>query len=144
MANAVSPADARAYILERLVGETGEPDKVVEAGRKLGKRTVAELDERLNRHFSFPLEFEMGRIEIARMAQALSQSAENHAVTVAASQSSPDALLLDMDGDCVSLLVGAFLGADPDLPLVPIGRPLSEIELASRRSPRRRTVPRPA
>ncbi|HHZ08713.1 MAG TPA: flagellar motor switch protein FliM [Rhizobiales bacterium] len=129
MANAVSPADARAYILERLVGETGEPDKVVEAGRKLGKRTVAELDERLNRHFSFPLEFEMGRIEIARMAQALSQSAENHAVTVAASQSSPDALLLDMDGDCVSLLVGAFLGADPDLPLVPIGRPLSEIEL---------------
>lgn len=129
MASAVSPADARAYILERLVGETGEPDKVVEAGRKLGKRTVAELGERLNQHFSFPLEFEMGRIEIARMAQALSGSAESHAVTAASSESSPDALLLDMDADCVSLLVGAFLGADPDFPLTPILRPLSEIEL---------------
>ena len=129
MASAVSPADARAYILERLVGDTGEPDKVVEAGRKLAKRTVAELGERLNQHLSFPLEFELERIEIARMAQALSQSAESHAVAVAASQSSPDALLLDMDSDCVSLLVGAFLGADPEFPLVPIGRPLSDIEL---------------
>lgn len=129
MAGAVSPADARAYILERLVGDTGEPDKVVEAGRKLGKRTVAELGERLNQHLSFPLEFELERIEIARMAQALAQSAESHAVAVAASQSSPDALLLDMDGDCVSLLVGAFLGADPEFPAVPISRPLSEIEL---------------
>ncbi len=129
MASAVSPADARAYILERLVGDTGEPDKVVEAGRKLGKRTVADLGERLNHHLSFPLEFELERIEIARMSQALSQSGESHAVAVAASQSSPDALLLDMDSDCVSLLVGAFLGADPEFPAVPIGRPLSEIEL---------------
>ncbi|CAG0967241.1 MAG: flagellar motor switch protein FliM [Rhizobiaceae bacterium] len=129
MASAVSPADARAYILERLVGDTGEPDKVVEAGRKLGKRTVAELGERLNQHLSFPLEFALERIEIARMAEALSGSAESHAVSVVASQSSPDALLLDMDGDCVSLLVAAFLGADPEFPLSPIDRPLSEIEL---------------
>lgn len=129
MASAVSPADARAYILERLVGETGEPDKVVEAGRKLGKRTVEGLVERVNQHLSFDLEFELERIEISRMAQALSHNGENHAVAVAASQSSPDALLLDMDSDCVSLLVGAFLGADPEFPLVPIGRPLSEIEL---------------
>lgn len=129
MAGAVSPADARAYILERLVGDTGEPDKVVEAGRKLGKRAVAELGERLNRHLSFPLEFDLGRIEIARMAEALVQSGENHAVAVAASASSPDALLIDMDGDCVSLLIGAFLGADPEFPAVPIGRALTEIEL---------------
>lgn len=129
MAGAVSPADARAYILERLVGDTGEPDKVVEAGRKLGKRTVSGLGENLNQHLSFPLEFELERVEIARMSQALMQSGENHAVAVAASQSSPDALLIDMDGDCVSLLVGAFLGADPEFPAVPIGRALSEIEL---------------
>ncbi len=85
MAGAVSPADARAYILERLVGDTGEPDKVVEAGRKLGKRAVAELGERLNQHLSFPLEFDLERIEISRMAETLVDSGENHAVAVAAS-----------------------------------------------------------
>lgn len=129
MAGAVSPADARAYILERLVGDTGEPDKVVEAGRKLGKRAVAELGERLNQHLSFPLEFDLERIEISRMAETLVDSGENHAVAVAASATSPDALLVDMDSDCVSLLIGAFLGADPEFPAVPIGRALSEIEL---------------
>jgi len=129
MGAAVSPADARAYILERLVGETGEPSKVVEAARKLGKRTVDTLVETLNQHLSFPLEFELARIEMGRMAEALAKSGENHAVAVVASQSSPDALLIDLDGDCASLLVGAFLGADPELPAVPIGRPLSLIEL---------------
>ena len=31
MTSPASPAETRAYIIERLVGETGEPDHVIEA-----------------------------------------------------------------------------------------------------------------
>ena len=33
MASPASPAEMRAYIIERLVGETGEPDRVTDAAR---------------------------------------------------------------------------------------------------------------
>ena len=35
MASPASPAEMRAYIIERLVGETGEPDRVTDAARSL-------------------------------------------------------------------------------------------------------------
>ena len=130
MSSAVSPADARAYILERLVGETGEPDKVTKAAQAVGLRTVEGMADSVNQHLSFPLEFELGAVELARMGDALAKTAENAAVAMASSPNSPDALLLDMDGDGVSLIVGAFLGADPEFPSVPIKRPLTDIEIA--------------
>ena len=40
MSSPASPAEMRAYIIERLVGETGEPDRVIEAARALAERAM--------------------------------------------------------------------------------------------------------
>ena len=40
MSSPASPAEMRAYIIERLVGETGEPDRVIEAARALAERAI--------------------------------------------------------------------------------------------------------
>ena len=53
MSSPASPADMRAYIIERLVGETGEPDRVVEAALH-----DLEEDEREHRIA------ELGRVEV--------------------------------------------------------------------------------
>ena len=37
MSSPASPAQTRSYIVERLVGETGEPDRIIEAARALAE-----------------------------------------------------------------------------------------------------------
>ena len=55
MASPASPAEMRAYIIERLVGETGEPDRVTDAARgaveRRPRRSVggSEADARARR-----------------------------------------------------------------------------------------------
>lgn len=122
-------AETRAYILERLVGDTAEPDRITAAARKFAQRAIGTVIEGVNQLLSNPIELELEAIELGRYAQALSASSENNAVSVVQSAISPDALLLDLDTDTVSLFVGAFLGADPELGPARIDRPLSQIEL---------------
>lgn len=122
-------AETRAYILERLVGDTAEPDRITAAARKFAQRAIGTVMEGVNQLLSTPIELELEAIELGRYAQALSASSENNAVSVVQSAISPDALLLDLDTDTVSLFVGACLGADPELGPARIDRPLSQIEL---------------
>lgn len=122
-------AETRAYILERLVGDTAEPDRITAAARKFAQRAIGAVTEGVNQLLSTPIELELEAIELGRYAQALSASTENNAVSVVQSAISPDALLLDLDTDTVSLFVGACLGADPEFGPARIDRPLSQIEL---------------
>jgi flagellar motor switch protein FliM len=129
MSSAPSPVEAPDYILERLVGETAEPDRITEAARKLGQRTLPAIARNVNQYLCSPIEIEIEAIELGRFAQALAGTGEHNAVIIAPSANSPDALLLDLDIDAIALLVAGFLGADGELPASPIGRPLSKIEM---------------
>lgn len=128
-----SPADMRAYIVERLVGETGEPDHVVEAARSLGQRAVPLLVDALTASFPATFGLELKTVEIARFAEAKPEDPTACALTIASSNSSPDAMVFLLDGSALSVLVCALFGGDPDSPVTPLSRALSptELEIAS-------------
>ncbi|MGQ2958757.1 MAG: FliM/FliN family flagellar motor switch protein [Agrobacterium sp.] len=63
------------------------------------------------------------------MAEARRADVENDALVVAASATSPDALMLIADAGAIALLVSALFGGDPDMPVTPIDRALTSIEL---------------
>jgi flagellar motor switch protein FliM len=128
MPAAASLADVRSDILERLVGETGEPDRITAAARKFALRALGPIAENVNELLSFPLEIELETVDLGRFGKALANTGERNAVVVAPSAVSPDAMLFDLDVDAISLLVSAFLGGDEDLAVVPISRALSRIE----------------
>ena len=50
-------------------------------------------------------------------------------MTIGASDSSPDALMLLIDPDAIAVIVSALFGGDPDLPVAPIARDLSPTEI---------------
>src|SRR5690242_10492342 len=123
-----SPAESRNFIVERLVGETGEPDRVIEAARALAERAVPAVLASLNDALASPVNIDVGNVEIARMAKARPQGPSNHAMTVAPSDSSPDAMMMLIDADAIAIIIDALFGGDPDLPFMPITRSLSPTE----------------
>ena len=129
MSSPASPAETRAYIIERLVGETGEPDHVIEAARAMAERAVPVVLAALNEVLGSPVNIELKNVELARFAGARPEGASNHAMTIAASDSSPDAMMLLMDPDAIAIVVSALFGGDPDLPITPIARDLSPTEI---------------
>ena len=128
MSSPASPAETRAYILERLVGETGEPDHIIDAARALAERAIPAMLAPLNEMLGSPVSAAIRRVELARFAGARPQGEANHAMTIAASDSSPDALMLLIDPDALAIVVSALFGGDLDLPATPIARDLSPIE----------------
>jgi flagellar motor switch protein FliM len=122
-----SPAEMRAYIIERLVGETGEPERVTDAARALIERAVPAIRDGLKQNLALDLALEPAGVELARMADA-KPDGDGHAMTVAASPASPDALVLTMDPDAVALVVSALFGGDPGIAIAPISRDLSPTE----------------
>jgi len=71
---------------------------------------------------------EVSRVELVRFTEAR-PAAENHAMTIGASASSPDALVLTADTEAIALVVSALFGGDPAEPAAPIARALSPLEL---------------
>lgn len=126
---AAEAADPRRFIVERLIGDTGEPDHILKAARSLAMRALPAIRESLNEQVSYPIEIEMDRIELSRMAEARRADVANDALVVASSATSPDALILIADANAISLLVSALFGGDPDMPVSPIERDLTSIEL---------------
>lgn len=133
MASFGTPAETQDYILERLVGATGEPDRVTGAARAVGERAVSTIVTGIVEALSISLEVEVKRVDILRFADARPKAASHAVATVASSPSSPDALLMVLDGATLGLIVGAVFGGDPEMPSVPIERDPSptEIELAA-------------
>lgn len=122
-------AETRNSIVERLIGDTGEPDHILKAARSLGLRALPAIRQSLNEQVSYPIEIEMEDVALARMAEARRPDIDNDALVVAASATSPDALMLIADADAIALLVSALFGGDPDTEVSPIDRPLTSIEL---------------
>lgn len=122
-------AQPRNPIVERLLGDTGEPDHLIKAARSLGLRALPAIRQSLNEQVSYPIEIEMESVTLSRMAQARRTDVTNDALVVAASATSPDALMLIADADAIALLVSALFGGDPDMKVSSIQRDLTSIEL---------------
>jgi len=130
MAEAATPAGMQKLIVEKLVGATGETDKVMGASRSLAIRTVPLIAKSLNEGLTEPVDFTLKSVEVARIVDIRPPLGGHHAMTIAPSTISADALLLLIDADAIALLVSALFGADPDMPTVPIERDLSPTEMA--------------
>lgn len=122
-----SPAETRAFIVERLVGDTGEPEQVIAAARALAERALPAIISGLQENMAISVAMEVAGVELVRFADALPM-ATNHALTVAASVSSPDALVLSVDNDALAVVVSTLFGGDPQMPAPPIERELSALE----------------
>lgn len=128
MTSPAGPADTRAFIVERLVGETGVPDQVLAAARALAERTLPAIVSGLEESMATSIAMGIESIELSRFAEAR-PAAANHAMTVAAAVSSPDALALSIDNDALAVVVSTLFGGDPQEPAPPIERELSPLEL---------------
>ncbi|MCO6386617.1 FliM/FliN family flagellar motor switch protein [Aliihoeflea sp. 40Bstr573] len=122
-------APARSPIVERLVGETGEPQRVSGAARALATRVIPRILADIEELVSFPLEMEVDGVDVVRFGEAKPKRAQFEAMSIVPSKSSPDALAILAGADLVGLLVGAVFGGDPDVPAEPITRKPSPIEL---------------
>lgn len=124
-----SPAEARAFIVERLVGDIGEPDAVLETARALADRALPSLRSHLSAFLATPVAVEVREVALARVPDVRPAAADTSAVVVVASPTSPDALMISLDGVAISILVTALFGGDAEMPAPVIDRPLSATEL---------------
>jgi flagellar motor switch protein FliM len=122
-------APERNPVVERLVGETGEPQRVADAARALATRVIPLIMADLEELVSFPLEMQVETVDVVRFGEARPKRPQFEAMTIVPSKSSPDALAILADADLVGLLVGAVFGGDPDQRFDPIERKPSPIEL---------------
>lgn len=127
MTSPASPADMRTFIVERLVGETGEPEQVLAAARALAERAVPAIVAGLHENMAVAVAMEVTGVEIVRFIEVRPLET-NHAMTIAASASSPDALVLSIDNDALAVVVSTLFGGDPQEAVPPIARELSPLE----------------
>lgn len=121
--------DANAFILERLVGDTGEPERIIEAARSLAERAAKPLQTGIGEYAARPVPVEFHSAEVGRIAETAAAIGEFDALVIAASAHSPDALYIRIDALGISTLVDAYLGAEPDQPAQALDRVPSGIEI---------------
>jgi flagellar motor switch protein FliM len=129
MSSQPTPAQMRDLIVERLTGETGNPDHVLDTARACAARCMPDIIDYFENTLNTPVEIELGDIEICRTADVRLPEGSFGAMTVASAETSPDALFMTLDPEAIAIAVSALFGADPEQPLAPIERPLSEIEI---------------
>jgi len=122
-----SPAEMRAYIIERLTGETGEPDRVTDAARAIVEKLLPDVRQTLKQQLTLELEMEITGVELVRIADAKPDS-DGHAMAVIVSGVGPDAVVMTMDAEAIALAVSALFGGDPGIAVAPIRRQLSPTE----------------
>ncbi|TGW04624.1 flagellar motor switch protein FliM, partial [Mesorhizobium sp. M2D.F.Ca.ET.145.01.1.1] len=54
-----SPSQARSLIIERLVGDSGEADQVIDAGRAMAERAVPLLQKALSSELGTPVSVDL-------------------------------------------------------------------------------------
>ncbi len=123
-----TPAEMRAYILERLTGATGEPDSVLAPARSLAERVLPILAKGLAGQFSSAVPMTVDTVELGRFADVPGSADGICAAASIALPGSSDALLLLADATVAALLVSVLFGGDPEEPATPIERALSPIE----------------
>ena len=120
--------NASGVLVERLVGERGEPDRVTAAARACAERALPAITAGINGQLSAPLGIEIASVDILRFAEARPAAGSRDAMVVAASASSPDALVMTLDAQAIAIIINCFFGGDPEMPTSPIDRDLSPIE----------------
>ncbi len=95
----------------------------------MGTRALPLISDSLNAMLGSPLTVELKTVEVTHLSEAKAGAARNHAMIVASSPMSSDALVMLMDCEAIALLISAFFGGDPDLPVTPIERDLSPTEI---------------
>jgi flagellar motor switch protein FliM len=118
-----------AFIVEKLVGATGEPARVKGAGRMLAERAIPDAAKSLNETLASPVEVALKSVDLTRIADIRPPAGGFQALSIVAAAASADALLMLLDADAIALVVGALFGADPEMPFIPIERELSPTEL---------------
>ena len=74
MASPGNPAETRAYIIERLVGDTGEPELVIASARAMAERAVSGILDGLVAAFGAAPAVEVKAVETSRFADATTSS----------------------------------------------------------------------
>ncbi|UDL88568.1 FliM/FliN family flagellar motor switch protein [Mesorhizobium sp. PAMC28654] len=128
MTNPDSAAQIRSLVIERLVGDSGEAAQVIGAGRTMAENAVPLLQKRLASELGAPVIVDLRAVEVSRVTDAREHVGETFAMTVVASPASSDTMTLVIDAPAIAVMVCALFGGDPDLPVSPIERPLSQIE----------------
>ncbi|RWL80863.1 MAG: flagellar motor switch protein FliM [Mesorhizobium sp.] len=128
MTSPASPSETRALIIERLVGDSGEAAQVIGAGRGMAERALPVLQKALTAELGAAVTVDLQAVEVGRVPEARSRAGDAFALTIVSSPSSADAMTLVMDARAVAVMVSALFGGDPDQPVAPIERDLSQIE----------------
>ncbi|RWX64318.1 flagellar motor switch protein FliM, partial [Mesorhizobium sp. M4B.F.Ca.ET.089.01.1.1] len=123
-----SPSQTRSLIIERLVGDSGEADHVIGAGRGMAERAVPLLQKSLIGELGAPVTVDLRAVAVSRVPEARSDAGDTFAMTIVASPTSSDAMTLVLDAPGIAVMVCALFGGDPDVPVSPIERELSQIE----------------
>lgn len=123
-----TPSQTRALIIERLVGDSGEAAQVIGVGRGMAERALPLLQKALAGELGAPVTVDLQAVEVSRVPEARSRAGEAFALSVIPSPASADAMTLVMDAQAVAVMVSALFGGDPDQPVAPIERDLSQIE----------------
>ncbi|TPN82640.1 flagellar motor switch protein FliM [Mesorhizobium sp. CU2] len=123
-----TPSQTRALIIERLVGDSGEAAQVIGVGRGMAERALTVLQKALAGELGAPVTVDLQAVEVGRVPEARSRAGDAFALTVVPSPTSADAMTLVMDAHAVAVMVCALFGGDPDQPVSPIERDLSQIE----------------
>jgi flagellar motor switch protein FliM len=129
MNTTASPAEPRDVVIERLLGDTGEPEKVLAAARRLAERAATSVAEAINQALPTSVFVEVGEVKLGRMMDAKAGKG-NHAMTVAPTRLSPDGLVMTFDPQAIAILVNLMFGGEPSRDIAPIDRDLSSIELS--------------
>jgi flagellar motor switch protein FliM len=124
-----SHTEMMTQIVEGLTGATADPDRVIETARACADRCLAEIGVALEQEFTVPVGVDCKSIEIARFVSARPATDDFSAMVIAAAETSPDALLMTIDAQALAIAVCGMFGADEDIPVIPITRPLSTIEI---------------
>jgi flagellar motor switch protein FliM len=123
-----SPSETRSLIIERLVGDSGEAGHVIGAGRGMAERAVPLLQKSLTSELGAPVTVDLRAVEVSRVPDARVHAGHTFAMTIIPSPTSSDAMTLVIDAPAIAVMVCALFGGDPDLPVSPIERELSQIE----------------
>lgn len=123
-----TPSQTRALIIERLVGDSGEAAQVIGVGRGMAEGALPALQKALAGELGAPVAVDLQAVEVGRVPEARSRAGEAFAMSVVSSSAAADAMTLVMDARAVAVMVSALFGGDPDQPIAPIERDLSQIE----------------
>ncbi len=128
MTSSGSPSQTRPLIIERLVGDSGDAAQVIGVGRGMAERSLPLLQRALAGELGAPVTVDLRAVDVGRVPDARVSAGETFAMTIISSPTSADAMTLVMDAPATAVMVCALFGGDPDQPVSPIERDLSQIE----------------